>query len=448
MKIKFNQILVLTFMLFACPIFSQSGLTFTEFRNKLLSYFNEEMVSDVEKNMPQRMNFSIWGWDIGDFSGDSNLDLAFSIKISQEKRKIVYVYLFVDIDGFLELVLNRPYEYFELPLEIGVSIRNNSCTITQKKKDNHWNMETYRFDSGIVYLIGTYSSERNLSHLIETQIDYTNCRKKISLVPLKSESSEKFVSDFIFIPSYPRSKKIYKGYPSNSNVNNIDYVVKGSYYWHGESDASYSILSSFDENYLYFSFNITDDIYVPKICPTCIADELHLWFDFKPVTSSIERIFKKGKNKFVPRDKPDENIYQIQLSLGNFVDIQPEIFAINSSITLDETQKQALNKVKIFSNPTDSGLVLKIRFPYELFGYEIPPIDESQAVCIGFTAIYIDVDNEYRPEETSWIATSIIEDNRPSTFGELFLITDIKKFSFAHNIYLESILKSIEDFGF
>lgn len=448
MKKNFLQFVILIFVLASFSIFSQSGMSFPEFKNKLQNYFNAEMISDIERNLPQKINFSIWGWDIGDFSGDNNPDLAFSVKISQEKRKVAYVYLFVDIDGFLELVFNQPYEYHELPLEIGVSIKNNSCSITQKKKNDYWNIETYRFNNGVIYLIGNYSSERHTSYFVESEIDYTNCRKKITYEPITGGASEKIFSDFLFVPSYPRRKEIYEGYPAIATSKNVDFVTKGSYYWFGERDASMSIRSSFDENFIYLSFYITDDTYVPKNCPNCLGDELVLWFDFNPVASSMDRLFKKFKNWLSPRNKPDENTYQIQISLGNFIDIPPEILSFNSSATLDETQKSSLNKIKIFSNPTDSGLVVKIRLPFELFGYQVSPMNKEEVVIVGLTAVYNDVDNEYRPEETSLIATSLFEEGKPSTFGELVFISDFKSFSFAHNVYLEAILKSLEDFGF
>lgn len=448
MKKTFLFIVVIIAICNSAQVFPQTGMTFSEFKNKLQGYFIPEMISDIEKNLPQKINFTIWGWDIGDFSGDNNPDLAFTIKISQEKRKVVYTYLFVDIDGMLELVMNKPFEYFELPLEVGISIKNNSCSITQKKKNNHWAIETYRFENGIIYLLGNYSAERNLSFFLETNVDYINCRKKITYENITGGNSNNFTSDFLFIPTYPRRKEIFKGYPSDATAKYVDYVTKGSYYWFGEQDASFTIRSSFDDKFIYFSFYFIDDIYIPKNCSNCLGDELHLWFDFNPTTNSLERIFKKSKSKFNLREKLDENIYQIQISIGNFFDIQPEIRSVNSSTILDEIQKSALKKIKLFCNPNDSGFVLKIRLPFELFGYEVPPISEEQIVTIGFTTIYVDVDNEFRSEEVSWIATSLYKDNKPSTFGELAFINDFKKFSFSHNIYLEAILKSIEDCGF
>jgi len=47
------------------------------------------------------------------------------------------VFLFADIDGFLVKVGQFVYEYVELPLEVGVAIRNGIVGINQKFKQFH-----------------------------------------------------------------------------------------------------------------------------------------------------------------------------------------------------------------------------------------------------------------------------------------------------------------------
>lgn len=426
---------------------SQNGITFSEFSAKLENYFDKEMIGDIKKQIPQNIKFTVWGWDVGDFSGDRNPDLAFSLKVLQEKRKIAYVYLFVDIDGFLELVYQQPFEFFELPLEIGVSIRNNICSITQKKKNDFWKIVGFTFDNGIISLVNDYTSEKIEDYYLERQIDYRRTEQRFKLVPLGG-SSKTFETDFLFVPSYPRGIEITKGYPLFVYAGKTDYVVKGSYYWKGERDASMEIRSSYDSEYLYFIFDIVDDVFIPKLCDKCISDGITLWFDFTPFKDSFERVLRRSGRKILPRENTSENLFQIEIVPGNFIDILPFVKSVLADETLDEIQKQSIAKIKIVTNPTDSGFVLKLRLPFSLFGYETCPVEDSEPIHIGFTAIYKDIDNEFRPEEETWLTTSVFEPNVPSSFGELILIPDAKNFCFTRNIYLESILKSLEDFGF
>lgn len=427
---------------------AQSGLTFQEFKSKLEKYFNSEMLNDIEKQVPQKSRISVWGWDVGDFSGDSYPDLAFSIKILDEKRRNVYVFLFVDIDGYLKLVFFDSYEYLELPLEIGISIQNGKCSITQKKKKDFWTYKSYTFDNGVIYLAEEYISESLMGNAIEYQIDYIHCEYKVNYEPLDIRT-EKFQTNFLFIPSYDRSKQIFKGYPVITYANKVDFVIKGSYYWKGEEDASMGIKSSFDEDYLYFSIRFTDDNFIPPECDKCVGDFFSFWFDFTPYKGTLQRVFKQSGNKLIPRTNFEGSLFEIKIFPGNFLEKLPYVASVNSTDPLDQEQIKSISRIKIFVNREDStNFVLKIRFPFSLFGYERCPIENDEPIYIGCNIVFHDIDNEFRPEQETSITNSAFDDTRPSTFGELVLIPDFKKFSYSKNIFLENIVNLLEGFGF
>jgi hypothetical protein len=447
-RFKLIYVVFLLFLFGWAESKAQSGLTFNEFKSKLEKYFNSEMLDDIEKQIPQKSRISVWGWDVGDFSGDNYPDLAFSIKILDEKRRNVYVYLFVDLDGYLQLVYFDSYEYLELPLEIGVSIHNNKCSITQKKKNDFWTYKSYTFDNGIIYLAEEYTSQSIFGNALETRIDYEKCEYKINLDYFDARK-DKFQTDFLFIPSYPRSKQVFKGYPVVSTAGKVDYVIKGSYYWKGEEDASMRIKSSFDDQYLYFAINFTDDNFIPPECDKCVGDFFSFWFDFTPYKSTLQRIFKQAGNKFIPRSNFEGSLYEIKVFPGDFLDKLPYVASVNSSEPLDEEQIKSISKIKIFVTKEDStNFVLKVRFPFSLFGYERCPIENEAPVYIGFNIVYHDIDNEFRPEQETLITNSIFDESRPSTFGELVLIPDFRKFSYSKNIFLENIINLLEGFGF
>ncbi|MGA2298584.1 MAG: hypothetical protein ABSG15_13645, partial [FCB group bacterium] len=67
-------------------------MRFAELAKKLEPYYDEDMIADIKKQLPQGSDYSIWGWDIGDYSGDGNNDLAVSIKIAGEKKRVSQVY--------------------------------------------------------------------------------------------------------------------------------------------------------------------------------------------------------------------------------------------------------------------------------------------------------------------------------------------------------------------
>lgn len=448
MKIAIRTILLISLnFLISTFLLSQSGMTPAEFKLKLEKYFNEEMIEDVFKKIPQNTRFTIWGWDVGDFSGDNNPDLGFSVKILGDNKKSTYVYLFVDIDGYLELIHVEPFDYLELPLEIGITIRNGKCSITQKKKQDYWTIKSYAFDNGVFYLVEDYVSQNLFGYSLETNINYKTNEYSTKIESLSKERLS-FQTNYIFIPSYPRNKYVFKGFPNASLIDKADFVVKGSYYWKGENDASFQIKSSFDQDFLYFTFSIVDDVLILKDCENCISDKLILWFDFQPYQSQLKRLFKQSGTQLLLRDKPDGNIFKIQINFGNLLDKQPYVESVNSTEQLDNLQIKAIEKVKLFLSAREGKYILKMRIPFSLFGYEGLPLDGDTPVFIGFNAIYVDVDNEFRPGEVTYITNSNFDETKPSTFGELVLIPDFQKFTFARNVFVENLIHILEDFGF
>ena len=85
---------------------------------------------------------------------------------------------------------------------------------------------------------------------------------------------------------------------------------------------------------------------------------------------------------------------------------KPYIKELVSSNELDEDQQAAVNKIKVAASKNQKGYVVKIKIPFKLFGYDEVPIINDKISYIGFSAVFNDVDNEFRPEEVTKIATS------------------------------------------
>ncbi len=443
-KFKLIAFGILLFI-FSQICFGQNGVTFSEFLVKISPHFNNEMISDLQKFLPQTFRFTVWGWDVGDFSGDNNPDLSFVIKITQERKKIVYVYMFVDDDGFFELVQILPFEYYELPLEVGIVIKNNECQISHKQKDDDWQIYSYTFQNGVVILTSESSFVKNNDYFLERKINYITNQTQFKVNSLVS--SFNFFADFLTVPSYPRGLNIFKGYPQLSTAQHSQYVIKGSYYWKGETDASFSVKSSFDANYLYFTFYVADDNVVSN-CERCQKDKLTLWFDFDPVKSTNERLFKVAGRKLAIKSINTSKVYKLEIDLGNFYDITPSVSGFFSNEPLDEFQKKAMEKIRLSAQQTESGFILKIRLPFVLFGYETVPLDNDKSIFIGFSTVYQDVDNEFRPDEFTLLASSIFDEEQPSSYGEIILLPKPSSHYFVKNVYLDKILQLLEEYGF
>jgi|DewCreStandDraft_4_1066084.scaffolds.fasta_scaffold00022_211 hypothetical protein len=446
MKIKII-IYIFLFFLLSFNVLPQAGTNFSEFTKKLEPYFELDLINDIKSQLPAETNFSIWGWDVGDFSGDGFLDVAFTAKLFSDKGRIVHVYLFTDIDGFMTKVADFTYEYFELPLEIGIVIRDNACFITQKRKENDWSIVGYRFDSGVLILVDQYLVNRIKELTHESYRNFTTLQGTEKYILTKT-GEEKFSSNYLIIPSYRRYRQIYKGYQRQAYTNYIEYVIKGAFYWTGDSDASFSVKSNYDDKYLYFDVQIIDDNVVQQRCPECPCDYIEIWMDVNYIPTNDERYIKYTDKEFSIRDEADAGIFSLNFYPGNFLEKPPYVKLINTNESLQVSQRKAIADIKAVAFLRNYGYQLQFRIPFTLFGYNKNPIASGEYFEFGCTFVMHDIDNEYRPEEETLIATSNFNPQIPSTFGSLILIPDNLWFGNVVNIYKNELLNNLLEFGF
>ena len=443
-------IVIILLILGSNVLLSQSGMRFPELEKKLEPYFDKDLITDIKTQLPHGSDFTIWGWDVGDFSGDGFNDVAFSIKLSAEKRKIVQVYLFVEIDGFLTKVAQYNYDYFEIPLEIGVAIKENICYVTKKRKQFDWMIKGYHYENGIIMLFDEFTTKRIEDKTQESYRNYQTLKNTEKFLVTTSNET-KFVADYLTIPSYTRGRLIYKGFSSEAISKNIDYVQSGAYYWKGEYDASFSTKSSFDDEYLYMTVSVKDDKVVTLSCDTCQADYIEVWFDIIPPERKPKSDIKplpiidssySNQHRFTP-----SGIYNIKFYPGDFLEKKAFIKNYYSSDNMEYTQIEAVKNINAVSSLRPDGYDIKFRIPFTFFGIEASQMDLN-LVEFGCTLILHDIDNEYRPEEETQIATSKFDSNDPSSYGSLMFIPQGKWYGESSNIYRDDFIKFLLEYGF
>ncbi|PKL86310.1 MAG: hypothetical protein CVV22_03910 [Ignavibacteriae bacterium HGW-Ignavibacteriae-1] len=443
---KYFLIFIAIFTFGSSVSYSQSGLKFSELAQRLEPYFDKLLIDDVYKQLPQGVDYFIWGYDVGDFSGDDHSDLGITLRLAGDRSRNMQVYLFVDIDGFLRQVAHHTYQFVELPLEIGVVIHKNICYVTKKFEENHWKMDGYTYDNGSILLSEIFNTGRvgDLTH--ESVRNYQTLRGSEKYINTRS-GKELFYRDFLSIPTYRRGRTVYKGYFGDTFANYTDFVHEGAYDWKGEKDCSFRVTSAFDDDYLYFTVEIIDDAVVTQSCDTCISDYLDIWFDINP-NPTYDRFTERNGKKVDFRTKSTKGLYRVSVFPGNFLDKEPFV-KVSTNDELTEIQKEDSKLIKAVANFLDDslGYVLKFRIPFTLFGFEGNPLDE-EFYEIGCTFVVIDYDNEYRPEEKTEVATSAFIPYDPSTYGSLILIPEGKWYGESENIFTEDVIKNLFEYGF
>lgn len=434
--------------LISLSLFAQQGLTRTEFYRKLESYFDRELIGDLNRVFWKEQDYTFYSWDAGDYSGDGNYDLVCVVRHRAEKSKRLWVYMFVDIDGFLTHIATKEYLFIELPLEVGVVIRYGVCYITEKVQQFHWRITGYRFDGVALvevthYLtrrIGNYTLERILSpvQLVLSErwrMTHSNnlvCERKCGIIPI-----------------YPRGVLPTHGYQRIATLTSIDYVQQGAYYWNGPEDCSLALSGAYDTNYIYLTVAVRDDEVVPPYCDTCIADRVELWFDlFKADTSLPSLALRREKRGPVLRQRPDAPLVGLSIQLGNFTTKAPTAkLVVSDSSMLTRLRLKAVADVSLHAERRDDGYTLRVRIPWLLLSNEmVPPYQRISPV--GFIVLVTDVDNEFRPEEATIFANAMYRPDIVATEGEILLLPEGVQFGHVDYVYADRIVKQLQRRGF
>lgn len=437
---------VFIFIVSFCFIFAprqtqaQAGMKFPEFAEKLEPYFDNALIMDLKKNLPQT-DYSIWGWDVGDFSGDGFYDVAFAVKIRGDKKNRVVIYLFVDVEGYLTQVGEFPYNYVDLPLENGVVIKENTCYLTQKFKQFHWKIKGYTFSYGNLILVDEFETEKISNQTKET---YANYKSLISSDKIISNKSNKTVrtAEYLNIPSYPRSNKSFYGVSDEISCSKVDYVPKGAFYWEGEKDLSFKASSSYDDKFLYFTIKVTDDKVIPfTYNDTIKGDCVELW-----ISPSIYK-FKGSKEELLKDKEKEQKIIKFTIFPGDFYEIKPYV-EIGTNIDLDPRQRLASQSIKASSNFINDGYVVKFKIPFILLGIDQNFFEKPEMSEIKASIVVNDVDNEFFPEQQTKLASSAFNEKDDRTFSTLLLIPQNMYFGENYNVYLDEVIKQLNQYGF
>lgn len=427
---------------------AQSGLTFEQMQEKLKPFFADELIEDVREQLPKGSQYRIWGWDVGDYSGDGAPDLVLSVRLANDKGRTVQVYLFADIDGYLTRVGKFPYTFIELPIEVGVFIKDNGCFVLQKYQDFEWSITGYRFDNGSLIVLDAFKTERVKTMTHESYRNYQTLTAYERYRDSKT-NDELFSADYLSIPSYPRGNYIYKGFAADATSNQSKYLTKGSYYWAGADDLSFTVRSVYNEQYLYFLVKVTDEQVIGEGKDKEIKDNfdnVEIWLDMSNLPNRFIR--RKNKTDIINfRTQAEANIFAFTINPGNFADKKPSV-RTSASDELSDAQKQAVGQIRVASSLWEKGYIVKIRIPFQLLGFTGVPIEEDKLTEYGCSVIVRDVDNEFRPEEASFLATSKFENSNPSSYSSLIFVPSGTVYGEARNIYAEPIADRLREIGF
>jgi hypothetical protein len=197
----------------------------------------------------------------------------------------------------------------------------------------------------------------------------------------------------------------------------------------GDDDLKVVWMTTWDDDYLYFAFEVTDDN-VNEYAGALDArdsdiDGLLLLFDTKhdaPVIEFPEHEFDTGAVAAESTYQADDNFWSIApLTTRDY----PAVFETSALVEAPILNDPA--NAHVAGMQTGNGYNAEVRLPWSIFEpYYGEPLVPQDGMVFGFDITFTDIDPTYAAPEGGAMAWSsdFENDNSPAVLGELFLSTE------------------------
>ncbi len=413
---------------------ASDSLVYAAFAKQLRKRLTEEQVQSILSKLPE--GCKVFGFDIGDYSGDKNDDLVFSARSDENLRKEVGVYYFLNRGARFDLVKYTVKKYLSEPVEIGFSIDQGICSVTQKIGEYHWHIEGCRLDDMVFHQVTEWETQRlprgtGFSGIgYETTLNFRSFRTT-ELFYHASDVKQLLKQEYLTVPIYPSGLRLPRCVPESVGDSTSQSIVRGSSSWFGIDDASFFIAGRYDSTTVHLRVSIDDDKLLSSDSLES-SDFLALAFDLSGK--------RKVDNYGTVRRTREDGILSMLLRMGNGGSVPPKL--VMDAATTEDMEKIFWRVKCSVDQQTLGTSMVELEFPAEIFER-----CRNGSAC-GFAAMYHDVDNPERVEWATDISTTgLFDPDRPDTFGRLLFIQGNENFLFVDDIRLADVVRKMEHDG-
>lgn len=405
------------------------SLTQSAFVRSVRSLLTERQVGSILSKLPPACN--ILGYDIGDMSGDSLPDLVLATRRANSAKRDVQVSFFLNAGEEFIAAATQTRSYQNEAIEVGVSIEDGRCSVTEKLGDYHWSMQDFSMDHRVFRMIAAWESRRlpageGYGSLgFETNEEYRSNRCT-ELFYRVSDAKQLQRTSYWVLPALPMHLRLPRILTVTAGDSTPAVLQRGSSSWSGADDCSLLLRASYDSAWLFLSAEIFDDRLIAGDS-AAVSDRLELWFD----CSGRRRVDANGKIRL----QPDGQVFGLSILPGDCSAIPP----VRSVLRADAARTKLLAQASLQVLRLDYRRILcVVQLPMALFPRG------RQAGSVGFSAAYHDIDV---PEHPEWVTSAATSDGfasaAPGTFGRLdFLGGDEARFE-CNDLNLARILHAM-----
>ncbi|MFZ1728570.1 MAG: hypothetical protein WBQ23_11125 [Bacteroidota bacterium] len=398
-----------------CELTSKSSasdsLEFAGLAAALGVIFSQDKIASILSKLPPKCK--IFGYDIGEYSGDDGMDIVLSVMPDEGARRTVEVFFFLNDGPGFRLLRTLQRKYILEPIEVGFSIDQGVCHVTEKTGEFAWRITGYSAAGGTFHRVSEWTTDRMRTGGRETGVGYEHTYSYESLLSDEhyygTNSNRSFIRQKYYdLPIYPAELSLPDEMPNVIGDSSGLMIVRGGSSWYGPDDCSVFCSAVYDSSTVTFNLRVHDDrLLYNNVADS--ADYLDLSFDL----SRRNRVRPDGTHQqFSPNTQ-----FTIRIIMGDGANRTPVVELLGESIA-----KRTGDAVRISILRDESEYQtysFAVRVPLTLFA------DQDRLPSAGFVCAYHDVDH---PAQLQWVSVSAsareYTPDKPETFGRLHFVSD------------------------
>lgn len=385
------------------PVRVADSLDYTRFSQVLRRHMSEVLVQDIISKLPS--NSKVYGFDVGDITGDSLADVMLSIRPDEARTRELEILVFVRVGERMERAATLRKRYVGEPIEVGFAVEDGVCRITQKLAEYAWNITGYTVADLVFQETDAWNTHRvaapgYAAYGVETVDDYRTLRATETYYRL-ADARTVHRSRYRTIPAFPAGRSIPPMLVRTLVEDDARGILSGSSSWFGTDDCALSVEAWWDSTVVTLAVAVDDERLLAPGSAAGDRLELHLDLSGKP------RIAASGKPR---RFAADEHV---ALVLAMHDDGTVPRLAVASDVS--ERLATALGACSVTrSAGSDGRQHVVIRIPASIL---------PNRTAVPCTIVYRDHDNPDHPDWVTVRATSEnFEPDDPGSYGRLDLV--------------------------
>ncbi len=389
------------------------SLEFAGFSRALEKIFSAEKIQSILSKLPS--NCKIYGFDVGDFSGDDGMDVVLSTRQIDARSRDLLVHFFINEGPAFAYVQTLSRRFVIEPIEVGFSIERGAAYVTEKTGDFGWRITGYAVRDQIFRRVYEWQTDRMPYRGRETEVGWDRARDyKSHLVDehyFGVNSKRSFLRQKYYdLPLFPSDAKLPASVSRQIGDSTALMIVRGGSSWHGPDDCSIAVSGSYDSSQVVLLLHVHDDRLLYSTDPDS-SDYAALYFDLSRKT----RLRPGGSTQtFSPNTQ-----FGLVVLMGDGETHGPVVELHGAKLA---KQHRAAISVNMRRDKLEYQLYhFTIVLPRAMFadGEALPPA--------GFAAVYHDVDY---PANLGWVSLAATsrgyEEHRPETYGRLHFVSDMR----------------------